>query len=129
MVLHRRRPAESSSHFDPRKEIERLERGEEAPPGEQLFDRFVFKEALPTISEARLVQTLYAEHPDLREFISRLSGEKTEQTLENLSALWEMPRSEAAEKAQQLIEIGFFQQRGSRDQPECFGFHFSIVMD
>jgi hypothetical protein len=99
------------------KEIERLERGEEAPSGEQLFDRSVFKEALPTVSEARLVQTLYAEHPDLREFISRLSGEKTEQTLDSLCAIWEMSRNEASEEAQKLIEIGFFQPRGSRDQP------------
>jgi hypothetical protein len=99
------------------KEIERLERGEEAPPDEQLFDRSVFKGALPTVSEARLVQTLYAEHPDLRELITRLSGEKTEQTLESLCALWELTRYEASEKGQQLIEIGFFQPRGSRDQP------------
>jgi len=63
------------------------------------------------------VQTLYAEHPDLREFISRLSGEKTEQTLESLTSIWEMNRNEASERAQKLIEIGFFQPRGSRDQP------------
>src|SRR5215471_6810129 len=99
------------------KEIELLERGEEAPPDEHLFDRSVFKEALPTVSEARLVQTLYAEHPDLRELISRLSGEKTEQTLESLCAIWELNPNEASQKAQKLIEIGFFQPRGSRDQP------------
>ena len=45
------------------------------------------------------------------------SGEKTEQTLDSLCAIWEMSRNEASEEAQKLIEIGFFQPRGSRDQP------------
>src|ERR1700748_1607925 len=36
------------------KEIERLERGEEPPADEQIFDRSVFKQALPVVSETRL---------------------------------------------------------------------------
>jgi hypothetical protein len=47
-------------------EIARIERGEAPPDGDQLFDRSVFKVALPTVSEARLVQNLYAEYPDMK---------------------------------------------------------------
>jgi hypothetical protein len=92
------------------KEIERLERGEE-----QLFDRSVFKEALPAVSETRLIQNLYAEYPDLNPLISRLAGEKTEQTLDSLATIWEITKAEASDKAQQLVEFGFFQPRGSRE--------------
>jgi hypothetical protein len=97
------------------KEIERLERGE-APPGvEQIFDRSVFKEALPAVSEAKLVQNLYAEYPDLHDLISRLGGEKTEQTTESLASIWEISKQEAMEKAEELVEVGFFQPRKSRE--------------
>ena len=48
------------------KEIERVERGESPPTEDQLFDRSIFKPALEVVSEARLVQTIYAEYPDLK---------------------------------------------------------------
>ena len=98
-------------------EIARLERGEPPAPDPQLFDRSVFKAALPAVSEARLVQTLYAEYPDAERFLRKLKGEKTEQTIESLAAIWEVSEARAAEQAQQLVNIGFFQQRGSREQP------------
>jgi len=99
------------------KEIGRLERGENPPPGEQLFERSVFKEALPDVSEARLVQNLYAEYPDLSAYIRKLSGEKTEQTVDSLAAIWNVGPTEAHEIAERLIEVGLFQLRGSRQQP------------
>ena len=68
-------------------EIARIERGEFPPEGDQLFDRSVFKVALPAVSEARLVQNLYAEYPDMKALLSKLRGEKTEQTIESLMAL------------------------------------------
>src|SRR5262249_29495915 len=70
------------------KEIGRLARGESAPTGEQLFDRSVFKAALPDVSEARLVQNLYAEYPDLSAYVRQLAQANTEQTLESLAAIW-----------------------------------------
>jgi hypothetical protein len=97
------------------KEIERLERGEVPPSGEQIFDRSVFKEALPAVSGARLVQNLYAEYPDLHDYIFQLGGEKTEQTTESLASIWKLSGPEATEKADQLVEIGFFQPRKSRE--------------
>lgn len=97
------------------KEIQRIERGEAQPPGDQLFDRSVFKPALEVVSEARLVQTIYAEYPDLKASLVELEGEKTEQTTASLAAIWKTPEDEAKKRIQSLIEIGFFQERGGRD--------------
>jgi len=67
----------------------------------------VFKEALPIVSETRYHQNLIAEYP--------LNGEKTEQTIDSLAELWEMNPDQAVVQAQRLVEIGFFQLRGSKD--------------
>ena len=99
------------------KEIARLERGEETAPQDHLFDRSVFKEALPTVSEARLIQNLYAEYPEHRPYLVALTGEKTEQTVDSLAQIWNVDRAKAHDIATRLAEIGFFQVRGSRDEP------------
>jgi hypothetical protein len=55
-------------------QIKRLEIGEAEPDGDQLFARAAFKDALPEVSRARLEQTLYAEHPSLRDALEKLRG-------------------------------------------------------
>jgi hypothetical protein len=95
-------------------EIARLEQG--FPEASVLFDRSVFKLALPTVSEARLVQTLFAEYPECKDWISKLKGEKTEQTLESLGHIWAVTTVNER-RAEMLVQIGFFQRRGSRDNP------------
>ena len=97
------------------KETERLERGEGVPLGDQLFDRSVFKPALAVVSESRLIQTIYAEYPDLKPMLMELEGEKTEHTAASLAAIWKVPEVQAKERIKSLIEIGFFQERGGRD--------------
>lgn len=99
------------------KEISRLERGESPAPGEQLFDRSVFKEALSIVSEVRYHQNLVAEYPDLKEILVKLNGEKTEQTVDSLAQLWETNHDRAMAHAQRLVEIGFFEPRGSKEAP------------
>ncbi len=98
-------------------EIKRLEQGGNAAPDDQLFDRSVFKLALPTVSNARLNQYLYAEYANQRQFVAKLEGEKAEQTPESLCAIWDMSRAGAIEKAKELVELGFFEERGTRDEP------------
>lgn len=98
-------------------EVERLERGEQESPGESLFDRADFKTPLPSVSKYRLEQTLYAEYPQYKALISVLSGEKSEQTAATLAGIWDVSESEALAIAVELVEIGFFEQRGSREQP------------
>jgi len=93
----------------------RLERGEEVPDGDALFDRAVFKEALPELSEYRTTRMLYAEYPDQKKFIEKMRGEKAEQSIATLAGLWGVGEEEAKSIAQKLTDIGFFEQRGSRD--------------
>jgi hypothetical protein len=100
------------------KEISRIELGA-SPSGssEVLFDSSVFKPALAVVSEARLVQTLYAEYPDLQPSIEALDGEKTEQTIESLAGIWKIKEDEAIPTIERLVEVGFFQARGQREKP------------
>lgn len=99
------------------KQTARLERGEDEPEGETLFDRAAFKEALPELSEYRTTKMLYAEYPEYKERIESLRGEKSEQTFASLSAIWRVGDEETRKVAQRLTEIGFFEQRGPRDNP------------
>jgi hypothetical protein len=92
-------------------EIARLERGEPLPGGDHLFDRPVFKVALPAVSEARLVQNLYAEYPDLKPLLAKLNGQKTEQTAESLAAIWGLKGDQTVRVADQLCDVGFFERR------------------
>jgi hypothetical protein len=98
-------------------EIRRLENGGKPDPDGKLFDRSVFKAALPTVSNARLTQYLYAEYPNQRELLESLEGEKAEQTPESLVAIWEVDRETAITKANELVELGFFEARGPRHAP------------
>lgn len=98
-------------------EIGRLERGGESAPKEQLFDRSVFKSALPTVSQTRLNTYLYAEYPAERPFLEKLIGEKSEQNPESLAIIWGVERDKALAKAQELAALGFFEARGSRSTP------------
>lgn len=96
-------------------EAKRIEQGNVPPQENRLFDRSVLKAALPAVSTARLVQTIYAEYPDTRPFLEKLRGQKTEQTSASLAEVWGVPEAEAQVKADQLVNIGFFQRRVSRD--------------
>lgn len=98
-------------------EIRRLERGHGKPPGDQLFDRSVFKAALPEVSTTRLHTYLYAEYPSQRPFVEKLDGQKTEQTPESLSEIWELTPAQAVSKAKELVEVGLFEARGDRSAP------------
>jgi hypothetical protein len=98
-------------------EAKRIQHGHPLPLEDRLFDRSVFKSALPAVSKARLIQTIYAEYPDVETLLSKLKGEKTEHSVDSLASLWKLSKQVALAKAEELVEIGFFQRRGSRDAP------------
>lgn len=95
-----------------------LERGEPGPPDGALFSRAAFRDALPEVSKVRLEKTLYAEYPDLKPYIAALEGQKTNQSLESLAQLWRKDSEDARRIAAALVEVGLFEGRGSRDEPE-----------
>ena len=47
-----------------------------------------------------------------------LDGEKTSQTPKTLSKIWKVSEEEALKIAKQLVEIGFFEPKGSKDAPK-----------
>jgi hypothetical protein len=96
-------------------EVKRLEQGNAVPQEGKLFDRSVFKAALPAVSTSRLVQTIYAEYPEFKTYLAKLEGEKTEQTLENLSDIWRPLQPHNAQSVvEKLVGIGFFQRRDTK---------------
>ncbi len=99
-------------------QVKRFEVGEPEPEGQQLFSRPAFKDALPEVSKVRLEQTLYAEYPELKEPLERLRGEKTSHKPESLAAIWGISREEATTRANQLVSVGFFEKRGTTQEPE-----------
>ncbi len=99
-------------------QIRRLEIGEDAAEGDQLFARPAFKEALPEVSKVRLEQTLLAEYPQMKEWINQLRGQKTKQTSATLASIWQVSLPEATERANSLAAIGLFEIRGTRPNVE-----------
>jgi hypothetical protein len=98
-------------------QLKSLEMGTPEPEGEALFDRSALKAALPEVSKVRFEQTLCAEHPTLRPMLDKLEGEKTQQTPATLAKIWRVSEPEAFSRAEKLTEVGFFQKRGSNEQP------------
>lgn len=94
-------------------QIRELERGGKEPPAEQLIDRAAIAGALPLVSKVFYEQTLLAEHPDLKRFLDELQGQKATQTLPSLSKIWNLKMDKTVEIAKRLVDIGFFEKRGS----------------
>jgi len=88
-------------------EVARVERGGSISQDDTLFDRAVFKTALAAVSSARLAGTLYAEYSDLKPFVAKLEGQKTEQTAESLRSIWGAPEGESERMVQELVDVGF----------------------
>ena len=93
----------------------KLELGDPAPDGGQLFTRIAIKEGMPEVSKARLEQTLYAEYPSLRLYCEKLRGDKSAQTPDSLANIWDVDRTEALRVARKLVEVGFFEERVVKD--------------
>jgi hypothetical protein len=98
-------------------EIKRIEIGlpEE---NEYVFSSQGLRDALPIVSDVRLNSVLYAEYPGLRKFVDSLSGEKSKQYGATLARIWKTDIAEAVNVADQLVEVGFFQKGGTKEEPE-----------
>jgi len=99
-------------------QLEVLEIGGYEPDDSNLVAGYAFKESLPEVSKVRLEQTLYAEYPTLKPYIEKLRGEKTSHSVATLSIVWSTARDLAQSTANELVAVGFFEQRGERHDPE-----------
>lgn len=93
-------------------QLARFENGQAEETGAVIFEGQAFKDALPTVSKVRLEQTIYAEHPNLRDSIAAMEGQKTRHNSYSLSNVWNVHEEQAEKIASQLVEIGFFEPRG-----------------
>lgn len=108
-------------------QLQRFERGQANLEGEAVIDRQAFKDALPQVSEVRLQQTIYAEHPAARPFIEALEGQKTRQSVESLARIWAIDEQQALATVETLVEIGLFERRG-RDYWMAFLYRPALKM-
>lgn len=99
------------------KQLQHFEVGDKELEGEQLISKSAVKESLPEISQVRLTQTLFAEYPTLRLHIEKLAGEKAQQYTKTLAPIWNVTEGEALNIASQLVDVGFFELRGTRTTP------------
>jgi hypothetical protein len=101
-------------------QVKRFEIGDSGEPEkEYLFSRpATFKDALPEVSKVRLEQTLYAEYPNLHTPLEKLRNAKTSQTVETLAQIWGTTHNETKTLADELVEIGFFEQRITREETQ-----------
>ncbi len=98
-------------------QLQRLEVGSGEPIDETLFDRVSLREALPPVSKVRFEQTLCAEYPTLQDWLKKLDGEKTQQRPETLAKIWGVEEEQALSVADNLVEVGFFEKRGTKEEP------------
>jgi hypothetical protein len=98
-------------------QLRRLELGNPEPADANLFDRPVLKDSMPEVSKVRFEQTLCAEYPNLARALRKLENGKTEQTVASLARIWGVKRDEASKLAERLVDIGFFERRGTMDEP------------
>jgi hypothetical protein len=94
----------------------RLERGDTEPPETALFDRSAFKEAMFAVSEYKVEKSLFAERPDLRPFVDALREQKTEHNVDSLSRIWKKSNAESLRLAEELVSVGFFEERTSKGE-------------
>ncbi len=98
-------------------ELRRLEIGGRTD-SDALFTRQSIRNAWEVVSEVRLKQTLYAEFPMLKPLIASLNSEKASQHYRSLAKVWNVSNEEARQQADKLADVGFFEKRGEKKDPE-----------
>lgn len=99
-------------------ESKKLENGINDLTDELIISRQSLKEAVNEVSKQRTEQTIYAEFPDLKNYMEALRGDKAEHTVQTLSSKWSKSKEETAIIAKKLEKIGFFELRGEILNPK-----------
>lgn len=92
-------------------QVKQIEKGNRETLFAQLINRSAIKNALKQVSKTKLEQTIYTEYPELKQYIERLRGKKTEQVKKTLSQIFIMDELKVDEIIQHLVEIGFFEEK------------------
>lgn len=84
------------------------------PPN--IFSRASVKGATAEVSKVKAEQNLFAENSHLKPYVQKLDGNKAEQNIDTLAALWGKNLDETKLIASELVFVGFFEQRAARDE-------------
>ena len=114
------------------REISEQQKGNNYVEDPNIVSRQSIKNACTEVSKVRTEQTLFAEYPELRIYITAFENEKAEHTIETLKKLWGLDQERAFEVANSLTTIGFFDQKLSKQEgiykvPFLYRFYLSIV--
>lgn len=84
--------------------------GTSKPESPNIFSRDPIKQSVGEVSKTRIEQTIYAEYPELKPFIVKLTDTKAEQKIFNLRKTWGVSEEEAQKIVDHLVNIGFFEK-------------------
>ncbi|WP_022902105.1 hypothetical protein [Humibacter albus] len=95
------------------RQLGRFDTGQAAIADDVFFESQSFRDAHPEVSSIRLQTTICPEYPWLKDWLEALRGQRTQQDLESLEAIWKTPRAETAERIKRLVDVGFFEPGGA----------------
>lgn len=84
------------------------------------------------ISKVKTEQTIFTEYPNLQEYIMALENNKAEHNLDTLMETWKLESKKALEIANNLAEVGFFEERTAKLEkiykiPFLYRFYLNIT--
>ena len=91
-------------------QLRMVEVGVPMPLSRELISAEALASALPQVSRERFDQTLCAEYSEFQSYMRRLEGTPTDHQLDDLAVCWGVKPNEAAQIAERLVEIGFFER-------------------
>jgi hypothetical protein len=98
------------------RQLDRIDTGQATIPEKIYFEARSFREGHPEVSETRLQKTIYAEYPWSKAWLEALRGQRTLQNVTSLGSIWGTDHATTEERIRRLVDIGFFEQRGSAAQ-------------
>ncbi|MDP1801336.1 MAG: hypothetical protein Q8L81_08290 [Bacteroidota bacterium] len=98
-------------------QIKSMEIGKSNLENKELLDDISIKKSLNEVSKVRIETAIFAEYPLLKEFILKLMNEKSQLAMTDLQGAWSRNRKNAMKIALELVQIGFFERHGPKDEP------------
>jgi hypothetical protein len=81
-----------------------------------IVSRLAIKNAAYEVSRVRMEQTIFAEYPEMKDFMSAFENKKAEHNLSSLSKIWALSDDKALQKANELADIGFFEFKAAKTE-------------
>lgn len=93
-------------------QIKEMELGTKEPDGNVIFSRSALRNAVKQVSNIKLFKTIYAEYPDLKDYIEKLRKQKATQKITTLMKIWNLNEIDAQKLVDRLCSVGVFEAIG-----------------